>query len=74
MRENLPFSVKSVLRSKKLYRADCCVKRKPAWFKTEIGVFALRLIKKSETSQTFGALCVTVNTQNIERFLCTGKC
>ena len=28
MRENLPFSVKSVLRSKKLYRADCCVKRK----------------------------------------------
>lgn len=62
------------LRSKELYRADCCVKRKPAWFKTEIGVFALRLIKKSETSQTFGALCVTVNTQNIERFLCTEKC
>ena len=28
MRENLPFSVKSVLRSKNLYRADCCVKRK----------------------------------------------
>lgn len=73
MRENLPFLVKSVLRSKNLYRADCCVKRKPAWFRTEKGVFAVRLIKKRETSPALGALCVTVNTQNIERFLCAGK-
>ena len=74
MRENLPVSVKSILRSKKLYQADCCVKRKPAWFRTEKSVFAVRLIKKCETSPARGALCFTVNTQNIEYFLCTGKC
>ena len=47
---------------------------KIVWFRTEKSVFAVRLIKNRETSQTLGALCFTVNTQNIERFLCAGKC
>ena len=75
MRENLPFSVKSVLRSKKNYiKRIAASNGKIVWFRTEKSVFAVRLIKNRETSPARGALCFTVNTQNIERFLCAGKC
>lgn len=74
MRENLPFLVKSVLRSENYIERIAASNGKIVWFRTEKSVFAVRLIKKCETSPARGALCFTVNTQNIERFLCAGKC
>ena len=74
MRENLPFSVKNVLRSKNYIERIAASNGKIVWFRTEKSVFAVRLIKKCETSPARGVLCFTVNTQNIERFLCAGKC
>ena len=74
MRENLPFLVKNVLCSKNYIERIAASNGKIVWFRTEKSVFAVRLMKNRETSQTLGALCFTVNTQNIERFLCAGKC
>ena len=74
MRENLPFLVKSVLRSKNYIELIAASNENLHGSGRKKSVFAVRLIKNRETSPALGALCFTVNTQNIERFLYAGKC
>ncbi len=65
MRENLPFSVKSVLRSKNLYRADCCVKRKNRVVQDGKKVYLQSGLSKNAKQVRRSARCVLLSIRRI---------
>ena len=65
MRENLPFSVKSVLSSKNLYRADCCVKRKNRVVQDGKKVYLQSGLSKNAKQVRRSARCVLLSIRRI---------